>query len=134
MSDGAYEREGSTLAALSIAIEKARRGATTAARQRQDDAEARLEELIKIGGIPEEYDRLDRPGNLAVETAFARCYQLVDSDDEREAVVKAFVTWQSDERHERKVVRDVTADALDFVKGQNDRWLTDGCGPSGRAA
>lgn len=110
------------------------RGATQLARSRQMRAEQRLEELVKIAGLPDAYDKAGRSGNLAVETAFARCYQLVNSDAEREAVTNAFMVWQRDERSERQFVNAFSSETTDLLKSNNDLFLNDGCGPTGRAA
>lgn len=116
-------------------IQSARRQtATLANRLRQRKAEQRLEELVKIAGIPDEYERRGRSSDLAVETAFATCYQLVNTEDERAAVVRAFQLWQRDEKHEKGIVRDLTDESVQFLKDGNDLFLNDGCGPTGRAA
>lgn len=100
--------------------------ATRANRTRQERAERRLDEIVKAAGIPDEYDRRDRDGNLAVETAFATCYQLVDSEAERDAVVAAFMVWQRDEQSERGIVRDLSSETVNVLKANNPAWLDEG--------
>ena len=111
-----------------------RETATKLNRERQHRAEQRLEEIVKVAGLPDAYTKHDRSGNLAVETAFARVYQLVNTDAERAAVAKAFVVWQHDERKESTFIGEWSSEAVDILKGNNDLFLNDGCGPTGRAA
>lgn len=121
---GVHERNGITLAALSIAIEQARRQtATRANRERQRRAELRLEEIVKVAGIADGYARGDRDGNLLIEQTFAKLYQAVDSPMEREAVVQAFMVWQADERHESSMVRALADDSVAFLKRNNPVWI-----------
>jgi hypothetical protein len=89
--------------ALSVAIDKARRQtATRQNRDAHDRAALRLEEVFKVAGIADELDRLDRPRSIVTETAFAVAYQCVDAEDEREAVLDAFMKYQAEERAERR--------------------------------
>jgi hypothetical protein len=131
--------------ALSIAIEKARRtGASQENREAHKRAALRLEEVFKQSGMADELDRLDRPRNLKVESAFAVAFQAVDREAERDAVVTAFLSWQEDEKGERKdrhaAVNDLSAQMIRnnpvWIENEPvpDAWLNDGCGPSGRAA
>lgn len=131
--------------ALSIAIDKARRQtATRANRDAHDRAALRLEEVFKVAGIADELDRLDRPRNIEVETAFAVAYQCVDGEQEREAVLNAFMKYEADEKAEKRDRHSkVNGAAAQMVRNnpvwiENQRvpqeWLADGCGPDGRAA
>lgn len=82
------------MAALSIAIAEAqKKRATRENRELQLRAELRLEELIKVGGIADHYERVNRRGHLEVETAFARVLHLVDTEAEKRAVVAAYMAW-----------------------------------------
>lgn len=112
---------------LTTRIEQARRGtrptATRANRDRQRRAELRLEEIVKTAGIPDAYERVGRSGDLAVETAFATAYQLVNTERERDAVLRAFMVWEDDERGERAAVRALTGDVVADLKLHNRAWI-----------
>lgn len=110
--------------ALSIAIDKARRQtATRANRDAHDRAALRLEEVFKVAGIADELDKLDRPRNVEVETAFAVAYQCVDSENEREAVLAAFMKWEADEKAERSDRHtEVNAASAQMVRN-NPVWI-----------
>jgi hypothetical protein len=100
-------------------------------RKRQIRAELRLEEIIKVAGIVDTYEAVDRHGDLAVETAFARCYQLVDSDEEKAAIADAFVVWQRSERAEDLAVRGETDEAVSLLKRHNPVFVEGQYVPSG---
>ena len=118
--------------ALARELTKARRlTATRENRDRQIRAEMCLEQVVKVAGIPEEYDRRDRTGNLAVERAFATAYQLVDSDAEREAVVQAFMVWQTDERHESSTVRELADESVELLKSNHPLFIDGAAVPVG---
>lgn len=118
--------------ALTHAIEQARRQtATRANRHRQHLAELRLEEIVKVSGIADTYEQIDRQGDLRIETAFARIYQMADSKQLREAVLDAFVAWQDDEKQEEAIVRGQTDGAVAMMKRHNPAfiegvWVPDG--------
>ena len=120
------------MAALSIAIAEAQKQrASRDNRQRQLRAELRLEELIKVGGIADHYEQVNRKGNLEVETAFARVMHLVDTEDEKRAVVAAYMAWLKDEKLEQRTVRDDTDDALLAMKGNNPTFIDGAYVPGG---
>lgn len=120
------------MAALSIAIAEAqKKRATRENRELQLRAELRLEELIKVGGIADHYERVNRRGNLEVETAFARVLHLVDTEAEKRAVVAAYMAWEKDERLEQRTVRGETDNALVAMKGNNPIWLDGAAVPTG---
>jgi len=110
---------------------RSRQTATRANRARQLRAETRMDEIVKVAGIPDGYERADRSGNLAVESAFARVYQAVDTDEERSAVARVFVAWQSDERTERLIVQDLAADSVEVLKAGNPLFIDGAFTPSG---
>ncbi len=100
-----------------------RRTASAANRARQNRAEQRLDEIIKVAGIADAYAVTDRRGDLAVETHFARLYQLVDTDVERDAVVAAYMVWQRDEAEEEAVVRGEVDASVDLMKRNNPLFI-----------
>jgi hypothetical protein len=117
--------------ALSIAIDKARRQtATRANRDRQLRAEMCLEQVVKVAGIPDEFSARGRASDLAVEKAFATAYQLMDSEEERAAVVQAFMVWQSDERHESRIVRDLSDESVALLKSNHPLFIDGAFTPS----
>lgn len=130
---------------LTHKINEARREtATRENRDAHDRAALRLEEVFKSSGMADELDRLDRPRNMEVEQAFAVAYQKVDAEDERDAVVAAYMKWEADEKAERTDRHAKTGDLTTMLVRNNpvwienepvpDAWLNDGCGPTGRAA
>lgn len=117
--------------ALSAAIQ---RGATALARQNQLRAELRLEELIKVEGIADDYATVDRRGDLEMERHFGILYHAAPSERFRELVVAAFMAWDRTERNEENVVTTSVDEAGALMRENNDVFLADGCGPTGRAA
>src|SRR5688500_10023543 len=123
--------------ALTRSIEAARRQtATRANRERQLRAEMCLEQVVKVAGIPDEFSARGRASDLAVEKAFATAYQLMDSEEERAAVVQAFMVWQSDERHESRIVRDLSDESVALLKSNHPLFIDGTYKPegSGRSA
>lgn len=124
--------------------EAIRATATRENRDAHDRAALRLEEVFKVQGIADELDTRDRPRNIDVETAFAVAFQTCDSEPEREAVVAAYMKWDADEKAERADRHEVGGSAAAMLIRDNPvfierervpaAWLTDGCGPTGRAA
>lgn len=118
--------------ALNRAITTARRQtATTANRQRQQRAELRLEEIVKVAGIADEYEAADRRGDLAIESAFAAIYQNAHSEELRELVVRAFMAWQSDEAAEEAAVRGGVDGAVTMLKRHNPTFIEGVFTPAG---
>jgi hypothetical protein len=117
--------------ALSAAIQ---RGATQLARQNQLRAELRLEEIIKVEGIADDYATVDRSGDLEMERHFGIMYHAAHSERMRELIVAAFLSWEKTERNEERVVRRSVDGTALMLRENNDVFLADGCGPTGRAA
>lgn len=112
--------------ALHKAIEQARRQtATRANRVRQMKAELRLEEIVKVAGISDQYDRIDRAGDLNIETAFARIFQMAETKAMRDAIVDCFVAWQADEKAEEAIVHGETQGAVSLMKFDNPLFIED---------
>ena len=119
------------MAALSIAIQES---AGRLSRQRQRRAELRLDEIVSVAGIADQYAAADRAGDLDVEAHFGRLWRAAETEEMRTLIVQAFAAWTKDEQIEELAVRDAVGDSVALLKTNNDTWLTDGCGPSGRAA
>jgi hypothetical protein len=117
--------------ALSTAI---RQTATRLNRERQHKAEVRADEIVLVRDIEDDYRKVDREGDLAIESHFQRLYALADDEEERTAVVLAFCEWQKREAMEDAIVTGSVAEAVDFLKANNELFLADGCGPTGQAA
>ena len=119
--------------ALSTAI---RATATATNRARQRRAEARLDEIVKVAGIADDYATVDRHGDLEIEKHFAALYQLVDSDNEREAVARAFAVWQRSEQAEDDALRGSVDDSVGLLKSNNPLFIDGAYTPtdSGRSA
>lgn len=110
--------------ALTQAIEQARRTTASASnRQRQHRAELRLEEIIKVAGIADQYEAADRAGDLRIETAFARIYQSTSDEHIRDLVLTAFMAWQDDEKAEERIVRGEVGAAVSLLKSNNPTFV-----------
>lgn len=95
-------------------------------RERQARAELRLSEIIKVAGIADEYEQIDRAGDLAMETWFARAYQAADSEPMRTLIAQGFVVWQRTEQAEEQHVRGDVDDSVEVLKANNPTWLGEG--------
>lgn len=110
--------------ALAVAIAEARhQRATTANRQAQLRAELRLEELIKIEGIADEYGRVDRMGDLNIERHFALIYSMAESPRMRDLIAKTYALWMADEKAEEMAVRSSVDEAGIFMRRNNAVWI-----------
>jgi hypothetical protein len=112
----------------------ASRTATKRNRQRQQRAEKRLDEIVSVASIADDYALADRRGDLEIEARFTELYNLVDSEAEKEAVARAFAVHQRTEQNEERVVVGSVGESVDLLKSNNGLWLHDGCGPDGTAA
>ena len=130
--------------ALSHAIEEARRRRGRPAGDRsQRFAEARVDERITIDqydGLFSRWDAADRKGDLRLESGFQRMYAHLKAQgdtDGLDLIADLYQWWLADERAEERVV-DATKDHKAFQltqhRANNDLFLGDGCGPTGRAA
>ncbi len=118
--------------ALSIAIHKARRDtATRSNRARQRAAETRLDEIVKVAGIADDYLEIDRAGDLNIETHFGRLWQAAESDQMRTLIARTFAAYQRDEQAEERVVHEAVGDAVHLLKVNNDYWLDGSAVPAG---
>ena len=118
--------------ALAKAIQDARRQtATRSNRLRQHLAELRLEEIVKVAGIADDYEKADRAGDLRIETAFARIYQTVTDEKVRQLVVDAYVAWQADEREEERLVRGGVDTSVAMLKRHNPAFIEGAFVPDG---
>jgi hypothetical protein len=45
------------------------------------------------------------------------------SEEERAAVVQAFMVWQSDERHESRIVRDLSDESVALLKSNHPLFI-----------
>lgn len=110
--------------ALAREINKARRNtATRAHRDRQIRAEVRLDEIVKVAGIADEYEQVDRAGDLDIETHFGRLWQAADTENLRDLVARTFAAWMRDEAEEERVVRASVGDSVDTLKLNNPFWI-----------
>lgn len=103
--------------------------ANRANRATQHRAERRLDEIVKVAGIADDYQTVDRAGDLAIEKHFAALYQLVDTQEEREAVAAAFATWQACERREEYALRGSVDDSVTLLKSNNPFWINGSATP-----
>lgn len=108
--------------ASTIADRQAKRS-TTSNRRRQHLAEVRLSEIVKVAGIADEYQQIDRAGDLQMESWFALAYQSMPTDELRGLIARGFVTWQRTEQAEETHVRGDVDASVDLLKGNNNVWL-----------
>lgn len=111
-----------------------RETATRLNRDRQHRVEVRTDEIVLVADIERDYHSADRAGDLAIESHFQKLYALADDEEEKTAVVLAFCEWQKREAIEEAALVGSVAEAVDFLKANNELFLADGCGPTGRAA
>jgi inosine/xanthosine triphosphate pyrophosphatase family protein len=97
--------------------------ATRATRRNQRRAEVRMDEIMAVASIGTTYESVDRAGDLEIEGHFRRLYELVDSEDEREAVARAFAVHMAAERREDFAVRGSVDEASATMKANNGFWL-----------
>ena len=92
-------------------------------RARQRLAEIRLSEIVKVAGIADEYEAIDRAGDLAMETWFALAYQQATDDAMRSLIARGFVIWQRTEQAEERHVRGDVDASVDLLRENNPVWL-----------
>lgn len=108
---------------------------STRATRRAIEAEGkRFDEIGATTDIGTTYAAVDRAGDLEMEDQFKRLFVVADDDEERSAVVAAYMAWDRTERREGVAVESSVEDAVALLRTNNDFWLADGCGPDGRAA
>ena len=118
--------------ALSREIDKVRRQtATRAHRDRQIRAEVRLDEIVKVAGIADEYEQIDRRGDLDIETHFGRLWNAADTEQMRDLIARTFAAWQKDEQAEERVVRASVGESVDTLKANNGFWIEGAAVPGG---
>lgn len=103
--------------------ERQARRAVRANRARQRLAEIRLSEIVSVADIDTQYDRIDREGDLAMESWFASAYQSAPTEDMRELIARGFVIWQRSERAEEQHVHAGVGAAVQLLKDNNATWL-----------
>lgn len=118
--------------ALSRSIDEARRQrASRENREAQNRAELRLSEIVKTAGIADDYMKLDRSGDLDIETHFGRLFHAAPNEEMRTLVIRAFTAWQRDEAAEEQAVMGSVGGAVQFLKTNNDVWLNGAAVPVG---
>lgn len=112
-------------------------------RRNQLLAEIRVDEQILIEDYDElfgAWDAADRKGDLRIESGFQRLYGYLKNSGDREAldlIADLYQSWMADEKVEERVVGDTKAHNsrhLVIHKANTPVFMSDGCGPSGRAA
>ena len=100
-----------------------RETATRANRNHSERVEKRVDEIAVVAEVHTDYTKADRAGDLAIEAKFQELYQLVDTEAEKEAVAKAFATWQRTEQREDLAVSTSVGGAVSLLRDNNDYWL-----------
>lgn len=128
-----------------MALSTAIREATTrkANRRQQLLAEIRVDEQLLIEQYDDifgQWDAADRLGDLNIEGAFQRLYGHLKSENDLEAMgllTDIYTQWQRDERAEERTLFDAKDHQdrhLAVHRANTSTFLSDGCGPEGRAA
>lgn len=112
--------------ALAQPLNLRERISATDRRKRQIRAELRIEEIVAVAGIADEYDKVDRPADQATVNAFRKVWSLVDSDEERAAVAEAFAVWKRHDLRRDMSVRGETDEAVVLLKSHNPIFV-EGC-------
>lgn len=92
-------------------------------RLEQMRAERRMDEIVSVASVATTYESVDRAGDLEIEDRFKELYNLVDSEEEKQAVARAFAVHQRAERAEDLAVRGSVDEAVDLLRSNNDFWL-----------
>lgn len=108
------------MAALSIAIADAQKRKRS---DRQRRAETRLDEIVKVAGIADDYNEIDRAGDLDLETHFGKLWQAAETEEMRTLVARTFAAWQRDEQAEERIVHQSVGGSVQLLKQNNDFWL-----------
>lgn len=97
-------------------------------------ADVRVNEIASGVEIGTTYEQIDRAGDVAMETKLQRLFDLMDDSEEKQAAAEVYATWLKSERNEEVHVRGAVSEHVTLLRDNNDFWLSDGCGPDGRAA
>lgn len=100
--------------------------ASAANRQRQRLAEIRVGEIVKVAGIADEYEAIDRAGDQAMESWFALAYQTATDEEMRKLIARGYVIWQRTEQAEERHVRGDIDQSVEHLKANNPTWLGEG--------
>lgn len=82
-----------------------------------------MDEIVVVASIATNYEAVDRAGDLEIEDHFRRLFQLVDSEDEKQAVARAYAVHMAAERREDVAVRGSVDASVDLLRDNNDFWL-----------
>lgn len=81
--------------------------ATRANRRHQELVELRMDEQILIEQYRPhfaDWSKADRHGDIRIETAFKRLYDVLDNEEQRDLLVQCYAHWVEDERAEERIV------------------------------
>lgn len=104
-------------------LARTRQTATRQHRARQHRAEVRMDEIVSVAAIAEDYEKIDRAGDLSIQDHFQMLFNLVNSEEEKQAVSRAFATWMKCEQREEYVLRGSVDESVDLLRTNNDYWL-----------
>lgn len=110
---------------MTISERQAQR-ATRTNRDRQQRTERRMDELAAVADVETDYQRVDRVGDLQMESWFQRHYAAQTTDAGRTDVANGFAIWLRTERAEEGVVGGSVGDALTALRANNPYWLGEG--------
>jgi hypothetical protein len=108
--------------------------ASSLGRRLSEASGLRVEEIGAVTDIEPTYRAVDSAGDLEMASWFKRHYAAQTTEDGREDVAAGFAILQRTERREELAVTTSVEDAADTLRANNPFWLSDGCGPDGRAA
>lgn len=99
--------------------------AVKANRSKSQAAAVRVDEIAAVSEVGTDYTKVDRAGDVAIEGHFQNLYQLVDSKEEKDAVLRAYLVWVKAERNEDAAVSGAVTEAVETLKANNPFWLQD---------
>jgi hypothetical protein len=108
------------MAALSIAIADAQKRKRS---DRQRRAETRLDEIVKVAGIADDYAKVDAAGDEDLKTHFGRMWNAAETEEMRTLVARTFAAWTRDEEAEERIVHQSVGGSVQLLKENNDFWL-----------
>lgn len=103
--------------------ERRRRGMAVENVERTMRVERRADEIATVAEVETDYQRVDRAGDLQMESWFQRHYAAQTSNDGRTEVAEGFAIWQRTERAEDHVIGGSVDGALNTLRANNPFWL-----------
>lgn len=106
--------------------ERQARRAVKANRTKNEAAGRRVDEIATVAEVETDYRRVDRVGDLQMESWFQRHYAAQKDEAGRSDVTEGFLLWQRTERAEESEVSESVNGSLTLMRENNPFWLGEG--------